>query len=262
MEELQKSGRVIDAAVLEANRGGVVIDVGLRGFVPLSQLVSIGAIDPREPGVPDAVRALVGKRLQVRVLEADPKRDRLILSEKAATQQVRRDRKARGTAQLAEGTVLNGTVVGVASYGLFVDVGVADGLVHRTEISWEKGAEPTARHRVGEAVKVMVVGVDRERQRISLSIKRLTPDPWEGYVDELETGQTVDATVTRVMPYGAFARVADGVEGLIHVSEIASERVGAPNEAVRVGQVLPVRIVAIDRERRRLSLSARLTRST
>ena len=262
MEELQKSGRVIDAAVLEANRGGVVIDVGLRGFVPLSQLVSIGAIDTREPGVPEPVRALVGKRLRVRVLEADPGRDRLILSEKAATQQVRRDRKARGTAQLSEGSVLDGTVVGVASYGLFIDVGVADGLVHRSEISWERGVEPTARYRIGEAVKVMVVGLDRERHRISLSIKRLTADPWEGQVDQLETGQTVDATVTRVMPYGAFARVADGVEGLIHVSEIASERVGAPNEAVRVGQVLPVRILAIDRERRRLSLSARLTRST
>jgi small subunit ribosomal protein S1 len=262
MEELQKSGRVIDAAVLEANRGGVVIDVGLRGVVPISQLVSIGAIDTREPGVPEAVRALVGTRLWVRVLEADPKRDRLILSEKAATQQVRRDRKARGTAQLSEGSVLDGTVVGVASYGLFVDVGVADGLVHRSEISWERGVEPTARYRIGEAVRVLVVGLDRERQRISLSIKRLSTDPWEGYVDQLETGQTVDATVTRVMPYGAFARVADGVEGLIHISEIANERVGDPSDAVRVGQVLSVRIVAIDRERRRLSLSARLTQST
>jgi small subunit ribosomal protein S1 len=260
MEELQKTGSVIDATVLDANRGGVVIDVGLRGFVPLSQLVSIGAIDTQEPGVPESVRALVGKRLQVRVLEADPKRDRLILSEKAAAQQVRRDRKARGTTELSEGTVLDGTVVGIASYGLFVDVGVADGLVHRSEISWDKGVEPTAR-RIGDAVKVIVVGLDRERQRISLSIKRLSADPWERYVEQVETGQTVEATVTRVMPYGAFARVADGVEGLIHVSEMATERVSDPNEAVRIGQVLPVRIVSIDRERRRLSLSARLTQS-
>lgn len=262
MEELLATGSVIEAPVLEANRGGVVVDVGLRGFVPLSQLVSIGAIDTREPGVPEPVGALVGKRLRVRVLEADPKRDRLILSEKAATQQVRRDRKARGTAQLSEGTVLDGTVVGVASYGLFVDVGVADGLVHRSEISWEKGVETTARHRIGDVVKVVVVGLDRDRQRISLSIKRLVADPWERYVEQLETGQTVAATVTRVMPYGAFARVADGVEGLIHISEIASERGSDLNEAVRVGQVLRVRIVAIDRERRRLSLSARLTQST
>jgi len=262
LEEMQKSGDVIDAPVLEANRGGVVVDVGLRGFVPLSQLVSVGALDTHEPGIPQPVKALVGRRLQVRVLEADPKRDRLILSEKAATQQLRRDRKARGTAQLSEGDVLGGTVVGVTSYGLFVDVGVADGLVHRSEITWEKGVEPTSLHRVGDTVKVRVVGVDRDRHRISLSIKRLGADPWERYVGHLETGQTVDATVTRVMPYGAFARIADGVEGLIHVSELASEPVADPRAVVRPGDVLPVRIVAIDRERRRLSLSARLSERT
>ena len=262
MEELQRSGDLIDAAVLDANRGGVVVDVGLRGFVPLSQLVSIGAIDTREPGVPESVKALIGKRLQVRVLEADPTRDRLILSEKAATQKLRRDRKALGTAQLAEGDIRDGTVVGVTSYGLFVDVGVADGLVHRSEITWTKGIEPTSLYRLGDAVRVRVVGIDRDRQRISLSIKRLGTDPWERYIDELETGQTVDATVTRVMPYGAFARIADGVEGLIHVSEMAADRTAEPSEAVRVGEVLPVRIVAIDRERRRLSLSARLAERT
>ena len=106
-----------------------------------------------------------------------------------------------------------------------------------------EGIEPTAPHRLGEAVKVMAVGVDRERQRISLSIKRLTQDPWEGYADEFETGQTIDAIVTRVMPYGAFARVLNGVEGLIHISEIASENVGDPNEAVRIGRGRPLRIV-------------------
>ena len=262
MEELQRSGDVIDASVVDANRGGVVVDVGLRGFVPLSQLVSIGAIDTHEPDVPAAVKALVGKRLQVRVLEADPSRGRLILSEKAATQQLRRDRKARGTAQLAEGDVLDGTVVGVTSYGLFVDIGVADGLVHRSEITWDKGVEPTSLHRLGDGVKVKVVGVDRDRQRISLSIKRLGSDPWEQYVNQLETGQTVTATITRVMPYGAFARIADGVEGLIHISEIAAQPVADPKAVVRVGDVLEVRIVAIDRERRRLSLSARLARRT
>lgn len=262
MEELEKSGDVLDAAVLEANRGGVVVDVGLRGFVPLSQLTSVGAIDTHEPGVPEPVKALVGKRLRVRVLEVDPRRDRLILSERAATQQLRRARKARGTAQLSEGDVLGGTVVGVTSYGLFIDVGVADGLVHRSEISWERGVEPTSLHRLGDSVKVVVVGVDRDRQRISLSIKRLGADPWEEYVNQLETGQTVDATVTRVMPYGAFSRIADGVEGLIHVSELAKERVSDPTEVVRVGDVIPVRIVAIDRQRRRLSLSARLADRT
>src|SRR5688572_11043306 len=262
LEEMKKNGDVIDAPVVDANRGGVVVDVGMRGFVPLSQLVSVGAIDTGESGVPQAVKALVGKHLQVRVLEADATRDRLILSEKAATQQVRRDRKARGTAQLSVGDVLAGVVVGVTSYGLFVDVGVADGLVHRSEITWEKGVDPISLRRLGDSVQVVVVAVDRDRQRISLSIKRLGKDPWEQFVNGLEAGQTVDATVTRVMAYGAFARVAEGVEGLIHVSEVGPERGAHPDAAFHVGEVIPVRIVAVDRERRRLSLSARLAERT
>jgi small subunit ribosomal protein S1 len=258
MEELQRSGEIVEADVIEANRGGVVVDVGMRGFVPLSQLGSVGAIDTTEPGVPEPVRSLVGKRLRLRVLEVDPKRDRLILSEKSATQQLRRERQAHGAAQLKEGDVIEGTVVSVASYGVFVDVGVADGLVHRSEITWEKGVEPTSLFKVGQPVRVMVVGIDRERQRISLSIKRLADDPWDTFVKGVQPGQTVQATVTRVMPYGAFAKVADGVEGLIHVSELAPHRVTDPGEVVRVGDVVPVKVVAIDGERRRLSLSARL----
>jgi len=258
MEELQRSGEIVEATVVDANRGGVVVDVGTRGFVPLSQLGSIGAIDTNEAGVPEPVRALVGKTLRLRVLEVDQKRDRLILSEKAATQQLRRERKAQGAAQLNEGDVLEGTVASVASYGIFVDVGVADGLVHRSEITWEKGVEPTSLFKVGQSLRVMVVGVDRERQRISLSIKRLADDPWQQFTKAVQVGQVVEATVTRVMPYGAFARVADGVEGLIHVSELSTERVADPNQVVRVDDKLPVKIVGIDMERRRLSLSARL----
>jgi len=258
MEELQRANEIVEAQVIDANRGGVVVDVGMRGFVPLSQLGSIGAIDTNESTIPEAVRALVGQRLRVRVLEVDPKRDRLILSEKAATQQLRRDRKAQGAATLHDGDVLEGTVVSVASYGIFVDVGVADGLVHRSEITWDKGVEPTSLYSVGQKVRVMVVGIDRERQRISLSIKRLADDPWQRFTSAVRPGETLQATVTRVMPYGAFARVAEGVEGLIHVSELASHRVADPNEVVKPGDTLPVRIVGVDTERRRLSLSARV----
>jgi small subunit ribosomal protein S1 len=258
MEELQRSGEVVDAQVVDANRGGVVVDVGMRGFVPLSQLGSIGAIDTSEQGIPEPVRALVGKRLHLRVLEVDPKRDRLILSEKSATQTLRRERKAQGAATLNEGDVLEGSVVSVTSYGVFVDVGVADGLVHRSEITWDKGVEPTSLFTVGQRVRVMVVGIDRERQRISLSIKRLADDPWDRFTRAVQPGQTVPATVTRVMPYGAFARVAEGVEGLVHVSELAAHRVADPNEVVHVGDELQVKVVAIDTERRRVSLSARL----
>jgi small subunit ribosomal protein S1 len=258
MSDLQRSGELVEAEVIEANRGGVVVDVGLRGFVPLSQLGSIGGIDAREPGIPEPVRALVGTRLRLCVIEADAKRDRLILSEKAATQHLRRERKAEGVSTLSQGDVLDGTIVKIATYGVFVDVGVADGLVHRTEITWDKSVEPTALLNVGQPVRVLVVGIDRERQRISLSLKRLADDPWDRYAQGVQVGQTVEATVTRLMPYGAFARVEEGVEGLIHVSEVSDRRVGEPREAVRVGDVLPVKIVGIDRDRRRLSLSARL----
>ncbi|HEV8535072.1 MAG TPA: S1 RNA-binding domain-containing protein [Candidatus Limnocylindria bacterium] len=176
--ELQKSGEVVEAEVVEANRGGLVVDVGLRGFVPLSQLASVGNLGGEDPGaVPDALRALVGKRLPLKVIEADQRRDRLILSEKAAAQQLRRRRKEEASSQLAEGQVLDGAVAGVTTFGIFVDVGIADGLVHRSEITWDKGVEPTSLYHAGDRVRVLVTNVDRERGRISLSIKRLGEDP-------------------------------------------------------------------------------------
>jgi small subunit ribosomal protein S1 len=258
MSELHKSGEVVEAEVVEANRGGLVVDVGLRGFVPLSQLASVGNLAASErAAVPEALRDYVGKRLPLKVIEADPSRDRLILSEKAAAQQLRRQRKEEASSQLEEGQVLEGTVTSVTTFGIFVDVGAADGLVHRSEITWDKGMEPTTLHRPGESVRVLVTGVDRERGRISLSMKRLEEDPWARAVRELAVGSDVDATVTRVMPYGAFARVPIGIEGLIHVSEIAPRRISTPAEVVQPGDPVRVRVVAIDLERRRLSLSVR-----
>ena len=258
MTELQKSGEVVEAEIVEANRGGLVVDVGLRGFVPLSQLASVGNLAASDRAtVPEALRDYVGKRLPLKVIEADQRRDRLILSEKAAAQQLRRRRKEEASSLLEEGQVLEGTVASVTTFGVFVDVGAADGLVHRSEITWDKGIEPTTLHRPGDAVRVLVTGVDREKGRISLSIKRLAEDPWLRAARELAVGTDVDATVTRVMPYGAFARVPLGIEGLIHVSEIAPRRVATPAEVVHPGDLVRVRVVAIDVERRRLSLSAR-----
>jgi len=261
MSELTKSGELVEAEVVEANRGGLVVDVGIRGFVPLSQLASVGGLRPQTPGlanaIPDALRAFVGKRLPLKVIEADQRRDRLILSEKAAAQEVRRRRKEEASLRLSEGEVLDGTVASVTTFGLFVDVGVADGLVHRSEITWDKGVEPTSLYRPGDAVRVLVTAVDRERGRISLSIKRLEEDPWARALRELQVGADVEATITRVMPYGAFARVPSGIEGLIHVSEIASRHVASPSGLIRPGEVVRVRVVAIDPERRRLSLSMR-----
>lgn len=256
----QASGDVLSAPVVEANRGGVVVDVGLRGFVPLSQLASLGALDrstDAADATPEAVRALVGKDLTVKVLEVDPERNRLILSEKAAMQDLRRQRKARAAAELEIGAVLDGTVTQATGFGLFVDVGIADGLVHRSEITWDKGENPMTLFAVGAPVRVVVTAIDPEKERISLSIKRLADDPWSREDAKLLVGDERDALITRLMPFGAFARVADGLEGLIHVSEIASPPVAAPAEALRVGDRVRVRIVAIDPDRRRLSLSIR-----
>ena len=259
MAEKQRSGEVLRVPVVDANRGGVVVDLGLRGFVPLSQLASVGAIErPAESeAVPDAVRALVGTELTVKIIEADQKRNRLILSEKAATQELRRQRKARAAAELHVGDVLEGTVTHVTGFGLFVDVGIADGLVHRSEITWDKGANPMALHQVGEHVRVVVTAIDPDKERISLSLKRLADDPWTRVGQEFREGGTYDAQVTRLMPFGAFARLMHGLEGLIHVSELAGHRVAEPGDAVQVGDAVRVKIVGIDPERRRLSLSIR-----
>jgi small subunit ribosomal protein S1 len=193
----------------------------------------------------------------VKVLEADPARNRLILSEKAAAQEIRRRRKAQAAAELHEGDVLEGAVTQVAGFGLFVDIGAAEGLVHRSEITWDKGVNPLAVHKVGDRVRVKVIGIDRERDRISLSIRQLADDPWSRVGVDMRMGDDVDATITKLMPFGAFARIAEGLEGLIHVSELADERVADPSEAVKVGDRVKVRIVGIEADRRRLSLSIR-----
>lgn len=259
LKEMEKSGEVTEAPVVEANRGGVVADVGMRGFVPLSQLSSVGAIDhPEDPNeVPTALKHLVGQRIPVKVIEADPKRNRLILSEKAAAQEIRRRRKAQAAAELHEGDVLEGTVTQIAGFGLFVDIGAAEGLVHRSEITWDKGVNPLAVHKVGDGVRVKVIGIDRERDRISLSIRQLADDPWSRVGTVVRMGEDVDATITKLMPFGAFARIAEGLEGLIHVSELSMERVADPADVVKVGDEVKVRIVGVDQERRRLSLSIR-----
>ena len=277
MSELEKSGEVVEAQVVEANRGGLVVDVGLRGFVPLSQLAAVGSLNASERGaVPDSLRAYVGKRLPLKVMEAEPRRDRLILSEKAAAQAVRRRRKEEASHQLSEGDVLDGTVSSVTTFasilGLTETGRVSHGAAGYQRVVETQATQPgsapycnpgqsaafaTTLYHPGDSVRVLVTGVDRERGRISLSIKRLEEDPWARAIRELAVGAELDATITRVMPYGAFARVPMGIEGLIHVSEIASRRIATPAEVVRPGDLVRVRLVAIDPERRRLSLSMR-----
>lgn len=264
--EQRERGELLQAPVVEVNRGGAVVDVGLRGFVPLSQLTSVGALERADLAaparIPEGLRALVGRVLTLKVLEVDPQRDRLVLSEKAAALEQRRQRKARAAAELRPGEVLEGTVTHITGFGLFVDVGIADGLVHRSEITWDKAVNPMAVHAVGDTVRVVVTGVDPGRERISLSIKRLTPDPWDLVAARFSVGTEADAVITRLMPFGAFARLADGLEGLVHISELAGQRVTQPSDVVAVGDQVRVRVVGVDDERRRLSLSIRQATAT
>ncbi len=266
LADQSRRGDLVEAPVIEVNRGGVILDVGLRGFVPLSQLTSIGALDhTADPTaaseIPGALRALEGRTLAVKIIEVDPERNRLILSEKAAMRDLRRQRKARAAVELSVGDVLEGTVTHATGFGLFVDVGVADGLVHRSEITWDKSVNPTAVHAVGARVRVIVTAIDADRQRISLSIRQLADDPWEQVGARFPVGTAADAIITRLMPFGAFARVADGLEGLIHISELADERIAQPADVVTVGDQVRVRVVGVDDDRRRLSLSLRQGRS-
>jgi len=173
------------------------------------------------------------------------------------TQELRRQRKARAAAQLHVGDVLEGRVTHVTGFGLFVDVGIADGLVHRSEITWDKGVNPMTVHQVGDPVRVLVTAIDPEKERISLSIKQLADDPWTRVGADFAAGGTYDAEITRLMAFGAFARIGDGIEGLVHVSELAAHRVAEPADAVQVGDHVRVKIVAVDLDRRRLSLSIR-----
>lgn len=152
---------------------------------------------------------------------------------------------------------MDGTVTQVTGFGLFVDVGIADGLVHRSEITWDKGVNPMTVHRVGDRVRVLVTAIDPAKERISLSVKQLADDPWTRVGTEFAEGSVHDAEITRLMPFGAFARIADGLEGLIHVSELAARRVADPADAVQIGDTVRVKVVGIEPERRRLSLSIR-----
>ncbi len=202
---------------------------------------------------------MVGEDIAVKVVEIDRSRNRLILSERAAAREWREKQKARLLEELTVGEVRKGRVISLADFGAFVDLGGADGLVHLTELSWSHVTHPREILEVGQEVEVQVISVDRDRKRIGLSLKRQEDDPWQRIVRNYEVHQLVQATVTKLTKFGAFARLVDApeIEGLIHISELADYRVSHPREVVLVGDVLTLRIVKIDPEQRRLGLSLR-----
>ncbi len=261
MQEQFEAGVIIDAPVIDHNKGGLIVDCGIRGFVPISQIVDF----PRRPQndqprdaaqeIAEKLMPFVGRKLRLKILEVNRKANRLILSEKVALYEERREKRDELFSSLQVGQKVNGTVRSIAPFGVFIDLGGIDGLVHKSELSWNKVNNPEAGYRVGEEVEAEVIDINLERGRISLSIRRLQPDPWHSTVADFNVGDVIDGTVTKLVNFGAFVRVRDGLEGLIHISELSHQRVAHPGDVVHEGQQLKLKIISLDSERHRLGLS-------
>ncbi len=225
---------------------------GVQGFIPLSQLAPINrnAGDQEE-----ALAQRVGQTVQVQLLEVNRRQNRVILSERSALQHRREQEKDRLLQELEEGEVRTGRVSGISSFGVFVDLGGADGLIHISELSWSQVQSPDEVVSLGAELEVYILKVDRESRKIALSLRRLEPEPWATVADRYEVGQLVSATVTKLTNFGAFARIENSVEGLIHISELSEQMIRHPKEIVDVGHELTLKIIRIEPERRRLGLS-------
>jgi small subunit ribosomal protein S1 len=255
-EELMRTQDIFECPVDSFNRGGVIVKLGqVRGFVPASQLSSIIPLPTADEG-DERYAALLGGSLRLKVIDIDRKRNRLILSERLAMREWRRQQKEQLLDSLKEGDSLEGIISSIADFGAFVDLGGADGLIHLSELSWNRVSHPSEVVKVGERVKVQVLSVDTERRRIGLSLRRLTPQPWEVIDTTYEVGQVVRGRITKLVNFGAFARLVDtGIEGLIHISELSDRRVTHPKEVVSEGDVYDLRIIRIEGDKRRLGLS-------
>jgi len=261
MQELFEAGTIIDAPVIDHNKGGLIVDCGIRGFVPISQIVDF----PRRPQneqprdaaqeIAEKLQPYIGRKLRLKILEVNRKANRLILSEKVALYEERREKRDELFSSLQVGQKVTGNVRSIAPFGIFIDLGGIDGLVHKSELSWNKVNNPESGYKVGDEVEAEVIDINHERGRISLSIRRLQPDPWESTVADFKVGDVIDGTVTKLVNFGAFVRVREGLEGLIHISELSHQRVAHPGDVVHEGQVLKLKIISLDSERHRLGLS-------
>jgi small subunit ribosomal protein S1 len=261
-ENLMQSQEIFDGAVETYNRGGVIIRLGhVRGFVPASQLSSTGPeggaeVEPTGAEGEERWASLIGESLKLKVIDVDRKRNRLILSERLAMRDWRRHQKEQLLETLKEGDACIGIISNLADFGAFVDLGGADGLIHLSELSWNRVMHPNEVVSVGEKVKVQILSIDLDRKRIGLSLRRLMPQPWDVINEHYEVGQIVRGRITKLVNFGAFARLDEnGVEGLIHISELSDQRVAHPREVVTEGQEYDLRIIRIDTDKRRMGLS-------
>jgi small subunit ribosomal protein S1 len=251
-----EGGELLNAEVVNYNKGGLLVNLdGVRGFVPASQVTEITTGDEAQKQAEMA--RLVGRSLQLKIIEINRNRNRLILSERQALQERRDEMKEKLIEELTEGEVRRGRVSSICDFGAFVDVGGADGLVHLSELSWSRVRHPSEVLHVGDEIDVFVLGINAEERKIALSIKRTQPEPWQAVATKYDVNQLVLGTVTQLANFGAFARIEDGIEGLVHVSELSEARVAHPRQLVHEGQELLLRIIRIDPQRRRMGLSLR-----
>jgi small subunit ribosomal protein S1 len=255
IQESLANGEVINGKVMSCNRGGLLVDLNnLQGFVPISHLADFPRyVDAEKRRAELASR--IGEELSLRVIEVDREKGRLVLSERVLAPEGRSADDVWD--RICEGDVCRGRVTNLCSFGAFVELGGVEGLIHISEMSWGRVPHPRDVLRSGEEVEVYVLGVNRERQRIALSLKHLQPDPWSLVDERYEVGQLIEGTITNVVSFGAFARIEDGLEGLIHISELAEGDFLHPRNVVKEGDKVTVRILDIDSARHRLRLSLR-----
>ncbi len=246
VEEKFKAGEPVTGEVIEVVKGGLIIDIGLRGFLPAS-LVDLRRVKDLD--------MYLNTELEARIIEMDRNRNNVVLSRRVLLEEGRKNERAEILAKLTKGMRLKGSVSSIVDFGAFVDLGGIDGLVHISELSWNHVNHPSEVVKVGQEVEVEVLDVDLNRERISLGLKQTQPDPWVKLVEAYPVGTIVDGTVTKVVPFGAFVQLGEATEGLVHISEMAPRHIETPSQVVKVGDVVKVKVMEINPERRRISLS-------
>jgi small subunit ribosomal protein S1 len=248
IEEVMHAGGTIVGPVIEVVKGGLILDIGLRGFLPAS-LVDLRRVRDLHP--------FVGTELECKIIELDRNRNNVVLSRRAFLEESQSEGRKKFLESLQKGERRKGTVSSIVNFGAFVDLGGVDGLVHVSELSWKHVDHPSEVVSVGEEVEVEVLDVDLDRERVSLSLKATQEDPWKEFERQYQAGEIIDGEVTKLVPFGAFVRVAQGIEGLVHISELAEGHVESPEAVLSVGDGVRVKVIDVDVSRRRVSLSMR-----
>jgi small subunit ribosomal protein S1 len=248
IERVMAEGGTIKGPVIEVVKGGLILDIGLRGFLPAS-LVELRRVRDLHP--------YVGQQLECKIIELDRNRNNVVLSRRAFLEESQSEGRKKFLESLKKGERRTGTVSSIVNFGAFVDLGGVDGLVHVSELSWRHVEHPSEVVSTGQQVEVEVLDVDMDRERVSLSLKATQADPWKEFEQRYRSGQVIEGEVTKIVPFGAFVRVADGIEGLVHISKLSDQHVESADQVVQVGEKVRVRVEDVDVARRRVSLSMR-----